>query len=282
MDKEIIIFCDESDSRGQYYSNFYGGVLVGSSKYLEISDRLNYKKQQLHFFGEVKWEKVSERYLDKYIQLVQAFFKEVKKGNVKVRIMFTQNYYVPQLAPEGKDVSYFKLYYQFIKNSFGLTFIPPAKNDIILRLLFDVFPHKKERIEQFKGFLLALNKNEWFKKSRIILLKENIAEVKSHDHVLLQCLDIVLGSINFRLNDKHKQKDPQTNKRGKKTIAKEKLYKEIYKEISSIHPKFNIGISTGINGKKENKWALSYLHWKFIPDNFTVDDNFSKGKKAKK
>ena len=25
-EKEYIIFCDESDKRGKYYSNFYGGV----------------------------------------------------------------------------------------------------------------------------------------------------------------------------------------------------------------------------------------------------------------
>ena len=30
-DKEYIIFCDESDVAGKYYSNFYGGVLVGSA-----------------------------------------------------------------------------------------------------------------------------------------------------------------------------------------------------------------------------------------------------------
>jgi hypothetical protein len=34
-EKEYIIFCDESDASGKYYSNFYGGVLVGSSLSLE-------------------------------------------------------------------------------------------------------------------------------------------------------------------------------------------------------------------------------------------------------
>ncbi len=30
-EKEYLIFCDESDTVGAYYSNFYGGVMVGSS-----------------------------------------------------------------------------------------------------------------------------------------------------------------------------------------------------------------------------------------------------------
>ena len=39
----------------------------------------------------------------------------------------------------------------------------------------------------------------------------------------MQCLDIVLGAMAFRLNDMHKEKRPDTNRRGKRTIAKEKL-----------------------------------------------------------
>lgn len=31
-EKEYIIFCDESDKYGKYYSNFYGGAIVGASK----------------------------------------------------------------------------------------------------------------------------------------------------------------------------------------------------------------------------------------------------------
>ncbi len=32
-DREYIIFCDESDKKGRFYSNFYGGVMVGLSQY---------------------------------------------------------------------------------------------------------------------------------------------------------------------------------------------------------------------------------------------------------
>lgn len=39
-DKEYIIFCDESDVAGKYYSNFYGGVLVGSSQYDRVTSVL--------------------------------------------------------------------------------------------------------------------------------------------------------------------------------------------------------------------------------------------------
>jgi hypothetical protein len=52
--KEYILFCDESDRRGKYYSNFYGGVLVGSSHYQRITDNLNNTKADLNLYQEVK------------------------------------------------------------------------------------------------------------------------------------------------------------------------------------------------------------------------------------
>ncbi len=42
---------------------------------------------------------------------------------------------------------------------------------------------------------------------------------------------IVLGAMAFRLNNGHKEKPVGQNRRGKRTIAKEKLYKFIYSRI---------------------------------------------------
>lgn len=56
-----------------------------------------------------------------------------------------------------------------------------------------------------------------------------IAEVDSKNHVILQCIDIALGSMNFKLNNMDKEKMPNSNRCGKRTIAKEKLYKKIKK-----------------------------------------------------
>src|SRR5215469_4548805 len=90
-DREYIIFCDESDVTGKYYSNFYGGVLVGSSQYDRITKRLNAEKQKLNLFGEVKWSKVTAAYLAKYESFIRVFFKEVREKHVRVRIMFRHN-----------------------------------------------------------------------------------------------------------------------------------------------------------------------------------------------
>lgn len=53
-------------------------------------------KEELGLYQEVKWTKVTEQYLDKYLNLIDYFFDFVKKNKIKIRIMFRQNAQVPQ------------------------------------------------------------------------------------------------------------------------------------------------------------------------------------------
>lgn len=73
MKKQYLIYSDESYKRGNYYSNFYGGALVDYSKIQKINEILNNKKKELNFGGEIKWSKVSESYLNKYIEIINLF-----------------------------------------------------------------------------------------------------------------------------------------------------------------------------------------------------------------
>lgn len=257
--REYILFCDESDRHGKYFSNFYGGVMVPGSQIDRINRRLNALKADLHIRGEVKWVKVGQAYLDKYIQLIHEFFDEVRAGHLRVRIMFRQNASQPVgLTPEQQHEEYFLLYYQFIKHAYGLRYLPEP---VRLRLYFDRFPDTREKAEQFKGYLRGLTQMRGWQ--QIEIRREDITEVNSHNHVLLQCLDVVLGAMSFRLNNKHKRKPPGAHRRGNRTIAKEKLYKAILHEIRTIHPHFNIGVST--KATWEDRWSDPYLHWKFVP-----------------
>ena len=46
------------------------------------------KKQELNLFGEIKWTKVTANYLNKYLEMMDLYFKFIKEGKIKVRIMF--------------------------------------------------------------------------------------------------------------------------------------------------------------------------------------------------
>jgi hypothetical protein len=283
VDKEYTLYCDESEKYGRFYSNFYAGVMVDSSQHDRIVSILEAVKKELHLQGEIKWSKVTERYLEKYQEIIKAFFTEIKAGHLRVRIMFRQNVYQPQgLTEEDHKNSYFKLYYQFIKNAYGLPFAR-LDSSTKLRVYFDVFPENREAASQFKGFLLGLNKDRRIRKAGLSLRQEDIAEVNSHDHVLLQCLDVVLGAIQFRLNEKQNEKIYGSEIRAKRTIAKEKLYYTVLGEIKSIKEifkDFDIGISTFTpNNAFGERWSEPYLHWSFVPKIHIFRSEFAKVEK---
>jgi hypothetical protein len=264
MSREIVIYADESVSRGEKFSNFYGGCLVESSVMAGVIERLQAKKTELNLLGEVKWQKITEDFRTKYESLMAAFFDEVKNGHVKVRVMFTQNRRDrTDLSNEKLSNGYFKLYYQFIKHAFGLPFAPWAATQTRVRLLFDEIPDQLAERIQFRAFLAGLSLRPEFRNANIRIDANQIAEVRSHDHVLLQCTDVVLGAMQFRLNERHREKLPNSGRRGKRTIAKERVYKKVLQHIRGLRPGFNIGITTGDDGSRANRWHQPYRHWRF-------------------
>jgi len=265
---EYILYCDESGQNGPKYSDFFGGCLVSSKNLFEVTNALDAKKLELRLLGEVKWTKVTENYLSKYIELITLFFSFVKGGKIKVRIMFHSNKDQPSsTAVRTADDKYFKLYYQFIKHAFGFRYQNTC-DPFFLRVYLDQLPDKKEKCAEFKRHLHNMQNTSDFSRASVIIRAEDIAEVNSHEHVLLQCLDIVLGAMYFRLNNLHKIVQYGTKKRGKRTIAKEKLYKHIHDQINDIFPHFNIGDNTGSWGDEYPYyyWTHPYRHWKFKPN----------------
>lgn len=279
MPKEYLIYCDESIEKGRYYSDFYGGVLVSSDYLHEVNTALEVRKTELNFFSEVKWTKVTANYLDKYVALMDVFFDFIQDGKIKVRIMFRQNaVQAKNLNKDHHDNKFFLLYYQFIKHAFGLRYSNPGPNseEIYLRLFFDELPENKLKSETFKNQIFALQSLDLFQESNLKIRRRDIVDVDSKGHILLQCLDVVLGAMAFRLNDLHKEMPPGSKRRGKRTVAKEKVYKHLLNRIRNIYPNFNIGISTGKQGDIRNRWEHPYRHWSFIPREFEIDDSLYK------
>lgn len=270
---EYRIYCDESVNKGKYFSNFYGGVLVSSKNQRSAEAAITKVCKEHHLNDEIKWNKVTANYLEKYKALINVFFDLMEEDLVKVRIMFTQNANRPlNLNSRQLKDEYFILYYQFFKHAFGLAHSNPTDKIVHVRAYFDVLPDKLEKRQQFKEYIKGLQSTREFQLARIKFRKADITEVDSKNHRLLQCLDVVLGSMAFRLNDGHRVKPDGAKNRGKRTIAKEKLYKHINQRIRRIYPNFNIGSSTGIQSDIAQRWHHPYRHWLFIPKEMERDE----------
>lgn len=258
-----IIYCDESSDKGPKYCDFFGGCIINSEDEHEIRSALEAKKKELNLNNEIKWTRVTGPYLQKYIEVIDLFFEFVKAGKVKVRIMFRKaDDGMERHTGSPADDKYFKLYYQFIKHSFGLMTIPEECSPARIILYLDTLPDKHGIREDFKEFIAGMPDTKDFEGSDISIRMRDIIEVDSKEHVLLQCTDIILGAMHFRLNGYNKQTQPETGRRGKRTIAKEKLFKHIQEKIWEIYPRLNIGVSTAQHGENSH-WNSPYEHWCF-------------------
>ena len=276
MSTELVIYCDESESKGRFYSNFYGGLLIRASALQVVSTGMADRKNDLGLRAEVKWGAITPSVEGRYCELMTDLFGYLGDGSVKMRIMFTQNRNVPDLTLEQRSNTYHLLYYQFVKHAFGLEFAgaPPVSTRV--RLLLDRMPTTAEQTQQFKSFVTALSHQPDLRRAKIEFPLDHVGEIDSHQHILAQCLDVVLGSMAFRLNDKHKDKPEGARTRGRRTLAKERVYKHINSLIRELQPGFNIGVSTGMHDGPASRWSQPYRHWLFVPRNATRDDSVTK------
>jgi Protein of unknown function (DUF3800) len=281
VSRELILYCDESDSSGKHFSNFYGGALVESVHQEEVISRLEACKARLNLLGELKWQKITSQYESKYIDFLSEVFGLMREEKIKMRVMFTHNFFsAHRLTTEQRENGFFLLYYQFLKHAFGLQHAGVSGSKTGVRIYFDKLPDNAEKCFAFKGFVTGLNANVPFRQAGIFIRSDQLAEVDSKQHVILQALDIVLGAMQFRLNDKHKEIPEGETRRGKRTLAKERVYKHILTEIRATRNgrQFNIGINTGDLSGVENRWADGYRHWIFKPKEGAIRPEFSKRK----
>ena len=274
------IWCDESDKEGEFYSNFYGGLLIESKNLKRVLNRMEQKIAELDITEEIKWQKVNQHFFEKYMMLVDFIFDLLEEGLIKIRIFFRHNQYVPKyLTREQMRKEYSLLYYQFIKHAFGFQYSNDSDHPVSLHISLDELPISEPEKKEFKEFLYGLGSDPSYKAANIQIKKDDILEVDSKKNVPLQMLDLILGAICFRLNDKHKLKAEGSNRRGKRTVLKEKLYKQIYFRISQLRRGFNVGMSTGLSSPIEI-WTMPYRHWSFVPKRVEVDKR--KTKKGRK
>lgn len=275
------LWTDESDSYGKYYANFYGGILIQSENYEEVLHRLQTAVESVGLTDEeIKWQKVNAYTEERYKRIIDVLFEILGEGKAKMRIFFRHRRHEPLgLSNEQRRKEYQMLYYQFIKHAFGLGYCNPSGKPIRLRLFLDDMPLKKLDRQEFLDAIYKLNATVGFEKANIHIAEGDVAEVNSKKHLPLQVMDLVLGSICFRLNDKHLIKDID-GKRARRTIIKESLYKYIRAKICKLHPGFNVGTNTGIT-KLSDRWEQAYRHWSFVPNNSIVNEDIPKKHKQK-
>ena len=183
-----------------------------------------------------------------------------------------------RLTPEERKADYQMLYYQFIKFAFGLPYASENELDS-MTLYLDEIPLRQIERDEFISHIRDLANDPILKKKGLHIAEDGIVEVNSKQHLPLQFMDVILGAICFKLNEKDKLKVEGENKIGKRTLLKLKLYKHISMRIRELYPNFNIGVTTPIRIPSDS-WTQVYRHWSFIPK-YHIRDT-TRTKRAKK
>lgn len=252
--QKYIITCDESTRHGAKYSYFYGGVIIPENKYESISKKLNLYKENIGLPHEMKRTKIDMTNVSRYIDMLDFFFTFVKSGDIRVRVMFSDNRDL-EVIPKKENQTFVKFYYLFIRHAFAL---PYAGEDIRLRLIFDELPESAATRKEFKSYLisnLTHIPNEDAKNS-VIIEQDSIEEVDSKKHIILQCADVIVGLIDFILNDPHNQAIDKS----RKWHAKHKLSEVLLDYIEQLHPNFELCTTTRPT-KGINAWLDKYRHF---------------------
>lgn len=276
MASRLVIYSDESSKKGKHFSNFYGASVLRSEDQPLVESNLRGFIQENGLTCEIKWNNISPDTASRFCGFADRFFDEIEAERLKFRLMFTHNVWRPiGLTQEHIRHQYFILYYLFLKKGIGLEYYRKEFGDRELQLICDQFPHTGAQVAEFRNFLLGLNRLI-LNRNGLELRPELIGEAKSHNHVILQGTDLVLGAMQFKLNGFDKVKPEGKIHRGKKTRAKEAVYRHILKRIWKIYPNLNIGISTGTQGNIQNRWRHPYRHWKLIPSQREYDETAEK------
>ena len=186
----------------------------------------------------------------------------IKNDKIKFRVLFTSKLFEYRPDDYQREHGFFLLYYQFLKHIFGLSL--SERNNTSIRI--DKLPDKKKKVAMFINWISIKNNGLCYKE---------ITEVDSAKDDIMQIVDIILGSIQFKLNKQNEVKQDVVAKNGtvvkragKRTEAKIKSWNLIKERIQNLPPKtqykfFSFGQTTGQARDLDRIRNDLYRHWMF-------------------
>lgn len=186
MSKTFNIYCDESCHIEHDHKKF---MFLGSvsSAYNQVklhTEHINELKKKHHFYAEIKWSKVSKSKLRFYLDLVDYFFATdlqfrtvgVEKSKINNEA-FNQDY----------DDFYYKMYYYLLNHNLNSLYN------------YNVYLDIKDTLSAYK-----VNKLKDILNTKFGVFR-NVQNIRSHESVIMQMADFLMGAISYLHNDEHQQ-----------------------------------------------------------------------------
>ncbi|SFE67757.1 DUF3800 domain-containing protein [Sunxiuqinia elliptica] len=219
--KTFNIYCDESCHLENDHKRY---MLLGSisSAYNQVkrhTERINNLKRKHHYFGEIKWSNVSNSQLQFYKELVDYFFDTDLRFRA---VVIDKSKVNNEDFQQDFDTFYYKMYYYLLNHN---------KNS---QYAYNVYLDIKDDLSAIKVQKLKKILNTKFGVFR------NIQNIRSHESILLQLTDFIMGALSYNLNDENQ-----------KVIAKRQLIERI-----KNHAQQNLKCSSDYNSSKLNLFFI--------------------------
>lgn len=255
------------------YHHFFVALLAPADVMSKLEQVLKNSIQKFIFNNhkEIKWSKLNARKFEDYKLLIDTFFDFWENcDELKYRQMFMDRKYEYSGETNQKE-ELFKLYYQFLKHSFGFD-SEYFKSLGIENLLFklDDYPDR-ERKEILKEYVKNVYKD----------FNVNIKFIDSKTSLIHQVIDILMGAAGYYGNFKCcKNKEPKIQ-----DICKLKFAKYIQKKLEKIQKQdrntkvFHWFESTGyVRSDLDKRHKFKIVIWKFIPNEHRIDSTWQHSK----
>lgn len=181
------IYCDESSVENKQLLNFViGSLFIPRHKKKKILTDIHKIKNKYNYKREIKWNKITARYEDLYIELINYILKE--KDIEFKSIVIDKKKINMNLHNNDTELMFYKFYYQLLRHKFY--------NDSEYYIYIDYKTRKyKPRFDEcqkyLKGFLNQSNTQSNIK---------HMQEYHSINMELLQLTDLLTGMIAFANN----------------------------------------------------------------------------------
>ena len=183
---EYVVYCDESCHDLSQLHDFMaiGGLWVVREAKPALLNELRNLRGEIELFGEIKWQKTSRKYLDRYQKVVDFFFDS---SSMQYRVIVVEQKRVDydKYHRGDEELGFYKFYYEML-----IKWLWPGHKFLIL------LDFKRNRgANRFKT-LQAVLENALGDKERIIDL--NI--IDSSETPLAQICDLITGAVAASYN----------------------------------------------------------------------------------
>ncbi len=185
MSKTFNIYCDESchlENDHKPYM-FLGSI---SSAYNQIklhTNNIKKLKEKHNFYAEIKWTSVSKSKYHFYMELVDYFFAtDLKFRTVGVEKCKINN----DAFGQSYDDFYYKMYYLLLNHNLNSLY----SYNVYLDIKDTLSAHKVNKLKEILNTKYGVFRN--------------VQNIKSHESLILQLTDFIMGAISYYHNNEEK------------------------------------------------------------------------------